>query len=112
MTWTAATTPDEVARQGTSLVASILRAQPASPEPATDCTSAEAARTVAAIHLAAARALSTQGDKGLVAPEPAAQEPPADQPKWMRDAIKRLRWRQHLRMNLPKDFDVDRFPDL
>lgn len=34
MNWTSSTTPDDIAQQGDSLVASILRTQPASPAPA------------------------------------------------------------------------------
>lgn len=85
MKWEKAVTSDDTARQGDSLVASLLRRGDSQPTPS---------------------------DLQIGSSDPTTEDSTADQPGWMKAAIKRIAWRQRLRMNLPDDWDPDRFPDL
>ena len=71
MTWNAATTPDEVAQQGDSLVASILRSSHPSPN-----------------------------DLQIGRSEPTTEESSVVVPQWMRWHLDQIALRQRLRMNL------------
>lgn len=84
MKWEKAVTSDDTARQGDSLVASLLRRGDSQPTP---------------------------NDLQIGSSEPTTEESSVDQPGWMKAAIQRILWRQRLRMNLPLGWDPDRFPD-